>query len=42
VTAHGVVTGIEAEEAGDKLKLDIWMENQRQTKIVVGEASCIQ
>jgi len=42
VIVHGVVTGIETEEAGDRLKLDVWMEKENQDKIVVGEASCIQ
>lgn len=42
VTAHGVVTALEPEEAGTRVKLDVWMENQMQSKIVVGEASCIQ
>jgi hypothetical protein len=42
VTAHGLVTGLEREEAGTRVKLDVWMENQMQDKIVVGEASCIQ
>ncbi len=30
------------EEAGTRFKLDVWMENQAQDKIVVGEASCIR
>lgn len=42
LTAHGLVTATEQEEAGTRLKLDIWMENQNQDKVVVGEASCIQ
>jgi len=42
VTAHGLVTAIEPDEAGTPLKLDVWLENQMQEKIVVGEASCIQ
>lgn len=42
VTAHGVVKAVEQEEAGTRLKLDVWMENQDGAKIVVGEASCIQ
>lgn len=42
VTAHGLVTSAEPEEAGTRLNLDIWMENQTGSKIVVGQASCIQ
>jgi len=41
LTAHGLVTAIETEEAGTRIKLDIWMENQTGAKVVVGEASCI-
>ncbi len=42
LTAHGLVTSVEPEEAGTRLNLDIWMENQTGAKIVVGDASCIQ
>ena len=42
LTAHGLVKGIEQEEAGARLKLDVWLENQMQAKVLVGEASCIQ
>ena len=42
LTAHGLVTAVEPEEAGTRLKLDVWMENQNQARVVVGEASCIQ
>ena len=42
LTAHGLVTSAKQEEAGTRLNLDIWMANQMGTKIVVGEASCIQ
>ena len=41
VTAHGLVTSTEQEEAGTRINLDIWMENQTGAKIVVGKASCI-
>jgi len=41
VTAHGLVKAIEQEDAGTRLKLDVYLENQMQEKIVVGEASCI-
>lgn len=42
VTAHGLVKATEPDKAGTRLKLDVWLENQDQAKIVVGEASCIQ
>ncbi len=42
LTAHGLVTAAEQEKAGTRLKLDVWMENQDQARVVVGEASCIQ
>lgn len=40
LTAHGVVKAIEKEGARTWLKLDVYLENQMQAKIVVGEASC--
>jgi len=42
LTAHGLVTATEREEAGTRLHLDVWMENQTGAKIVVGQASCVQ
>ncbi len=42
VTAHGAITSTEQEEAGIRIHLDVWMENQMGDKIVVGTASCIQ
>ena len=42
LTAHGLVTSTEQEEAGRRLNLDVWMENQTGANIVVGRASCIQ
>jgi len=42
LTAHGLVTAVGPEEAGTRLKLDVWLENQDRAKVVVGEASCIQ
>ena len=42
LTAHGTVTGNILEEAGIRIELDIWLENQKQEKIVVGQASCIR
>ena len=41
VTAHGLVTSTEQEEAGTRINLDVWMENQAGAKIVVGKASCV-
>ena len=42
VTAHGVITALDPEEADTRVALDVWMENQRQDRIVVGEASCVR
>ena len=42
VTAHGLIKSAEQEEAGTRLHLDVWMDNQMGDNIVVGEASCIQ
>jgi len=41
LTAHGVVIAVEPEKIGNRLMLDIWMENQKKGKILVGNASCI-
>ena len=41
VTAHGQVSAVEPEEGGDRIILDVWLENEGQGKVVVGEASCI-
>ena len=41
LTAHGLITASEPVEAGTQMTLDVWMENQKQEKIVVGTASCI-
>ena len=41
VTAHGLITGLEPEDGGTRVTLDVWMENQMQTKMVVGQASCV-
>ena len=42
LTAHGLVTSTEKEEAGTRLNLDVWLETQNQVKVPVGAASCIQ
>ncbi|MBI4596371.1 MAG: MaoC family dehydratase [Candidatus Tectomicrobia bacterium] len=46
VTARGLVTAVEPEAAGTRIKLNVWMENradqQEGYKIIVGEASCLQ
>jgi len=42
VTAHGLITALEPEGADTRVTLDVWMENQKQDRIVVGEASCIR
>ncbi len=41
VTVHGKVKLIETQEAGDRVTLDLLMENQEGVKIMVGEASCL-
>ena len=42
VTSHGLVKAIEPENGNTRLTLEVWMENEKQAKIVVGEASCIR
>ena len=42
VTAHGRIKGKEDHDEGSLLSLDVWLENQKKEKIVVGEASCIR
>ena len=42
VTAHGVITSVEPEEAGTRLHLDVWMDNNLGNKIVVGTATCLK
>lgn len=42
VTAHGVIKAIEKEADSNRLTLDVYLENQMQEKIVVGEASCLK
>jgi len=42
ITTHGLFTKVEPGDTGTRLNLEIWMENENQDKIVVGEASCIQ
>jgi len=39
LTARGVVTAIEPEGDRVRLRLDVWVENQRAEKILVGSAS---
>jgi acyl dehydratase len=41
VTAHGQVSAVEPAENGDRIVLDVWLENQMKEKVVIGEASCI-
>jgi acyl dehydratase len=42
ITVHGKVKSIEPQEGGDRITLDLWMENQNGAKIMVGEASCLR
>ena len=41
VTAHGTIRQKVEQENGTQVTLDVWLENQKNEKIVVGEASCI-
>ena len=41
ITVYGKAKSIEAQEAGDRVTLDLWMENHEGVKIMVGEASCL-
>jgi hypothetical protein len=42
LTAHGLVTAVEPEGNGTRTSLDVWLENQDQVKILVGQASCLR
>jgi acyl dehydratase len=42
LTARGEVTGIEEDSNGKRLSLNVWLTNQDEQKVLVGEASCIQ
>ena len=42
VTAHGIIKQKEEQEDGTLFILDVWLENQKDEKIVVGEASCLK
>ena len=41
MTAHGLITALEPKDGGMRVALDVWMENQVEDKIVVGQASCV-
>ena len=41
LTAHGRITEVTEESDCIRQKLEIWVENQDQEKVVIGEASCI-
>jgi acyl dehydratase len=41
IITHGRVKSIEFGEGGDRIGLELWMENQNGVKIMVGEASCL-
>ncbi|MBN1380894.1 MAG: MaoC family dehydratase [Deltaproteobacteria bacterium] len=41
LTAQGRATSVVQEEDGARVYLDVWMVNQQDEKILVGEASCI-
>jgi len=42
LTAHGKIFGINSEQESPRVELEVWLENQNQEKIVVGQASCIK
>ena len=42
IAVHGKVKSIEPQEGGDRITLDLWMENQNSVKIMVGEANCLR
>ena len=42
VAVHGKGKSIEPQDGGDRITVDIWMENQNGVKIMVGEASCLR
>jgi len=41
ITAHGKVKSIDPQEGGDRITIELWMENQDGVKIMVGEANCL-
>jgi acyl dehydratase len=41
VTTHGVIKQKEEHENGTRVTLEVWLENQKNEKILVGEASCL-
>jgi len=42
ITVLGKAKSIDPQDGGDRITLDIWMENQNGVKIMVGEASCLR
>jgi len=42
VTAYGTIRQKEEQENGTRVTLDVWLENQKNEKIVVGEAICLK
>lgn len=42
IAVHGKVKSIDPQEGGNRITLDIWMENQNGVKIMVGEANCLR
>jgi acyl dehydratase len=41
ISAHGKVKSIDHQDGNDRITLDLWMVNQNNVKIMVGEASCL-
>lgn len=40
IKAQGLITDIDREKDNTRLTLSVWLENQDQKKILVGEAEC--
>jgi acyl dehydratase len=41
IATHGRVKSIDSQAGGNRIILDLWMENQNGVKVMVGEASCL-
>jgi len=42
VTAHGTIRSEDERPDGTLVNLDVWLENQKKEKILVGKASCLK
>lgn len=41
ISARGVVTAVEPEPKGRRVRFEVWCENQRGEKVAVGSAACL-